>query len=64
MTHNEAVIVLTEQIQDHLPEEKWRDYEDAVTLVLHEVDIYRDGMLHMSDGIHNLVEKYTEGKEK
>lgn len=45
MTHNEAVIVLTEQIQDHLPVEKWADYEEA--------------MMNMSLKMHSLVSKYT-----
>lgn len=31
-----ALQILTEEIQDHLPEEKWDDYEHAVNRVLYE----------------------------
>lgn len=39
-----AITILTEEIEDHLPEEKWQDYEDALTVVLKRFE-YLEGKL-------------------
>lgn len=33
-----CIQILTEEVQDHLPEKKWEDYERAVNRVLYEFD--------------------------
>lgn len=48
--------ILTEEIQDLLPEEKWKDYERSVNRVLYEFD-KSDGMkpkLHKGKHINNV----------
>lgn len=38
MTYKKAITILTEEIEDHLPEEKWQDYEDALTVMLNLIE--------------------------
>lgn len=54
MTYSEAYTILAEQIKDFLPEEKWQDYEDALTIVLHEMDIWKGIAYKMRDEIKEL----------
>lgn len=54
MTYSEAYTILTEQIEDFLPEDKWSDYEDALTIVLHEMDIWKGIAYKMRDEIKEL----------
>lgn len=43
--------ILTEEVQDHLPKEKWEDYERAVNRVRYEFSKLDGGWIPVEDGV-------------
>lgn len=63
MTHAEALTILTEQIEDFLPEEKWKDYEDALSFLLKEVEAYQSVFKTMIGQVRDLNKALSKGKK-
>lgn len=62
-----AYTILTEEIEDHLPEEKWKDYEDALTEILkiiklkdETIQLYRNATESMTKTLLNQGKRYAD----